>query len=53
MKRLMEMCHQIGKGMEYIASHDFVHRDLATRNCMLVYTVIVMFATCTLTLYTL
>ncbi len=31
----MEMCHQIAKGMEYLASKGFVHRDLATRNCML------------------
>jgi serine/threonine protein kinase len=34
-RKCLDMCHQIAKGMSYLAMQMFVHCDLAARNCMI------------------
>ena len=34
--KMINICLQICKGMEYLASNNVIHRDLAARNCMYV-----------------
>ncbi|CAI8027539.1 Tyrosine-protein kinase transforming protein SEA [Geodia barretti] len=33
--KLLSMCLQVAKGMSYLAAQEFVHRDMAARNCMI------------------
>lgn len=33
-KELLHVVHQVAEGMVYISSKQLVHRDLATRNCL-------------------
>lgn len=30
----MGICHQVALAMDYLSNHRFVHKDLATRNCL-------------------
>ena len=34
LQHLVDMCINIAAGLEYLAQHHYVHRDLATRNCL-------------------
>ncbi|XP_076311733.1 inactive tyrosine-protein kinase 7-like isoform X1 [Tachypleus tridentatus] len=33
--QIMAICHQVALGMENLSNHRFVHKDLATRNCLI------------------
>ena len=33
-EELVRMCVDVAKGMEHLASHHLIHRDVATRNCL-------------------
>ena len=32
--KLIDICFQICKAMEYLEEHNVIHRDLAARNCL-------------------
>ena len=34
LQQLVDMCINIAAGLEYLSQHHYVHRDLATRNCL-------------------
>ena len=36
MANIIELMHQVAKGMAYLNSHNIIHRDLAARNILLV-----------------